>query len=269
MPPRRRYARKSSRRPYTRKSTKKRSTVSSKIKKYVKRQIHKNIENKKIFVQQGSAFGSINNNTSMYMFPMLPQTGIWSIPLGVTNGNRIANKISIRKVVLRYTLNALAYDAVTNTSCMPCEVDMFLGNVKQYRGQLPTSTDLGSLFDGGSTSYAPVASLIDLTSPINTDYWDIKKRWRHKVGNSNVTGSGAQAGAQYFANNDFPLNIVKTLNITKLCPKTVTFNDSVASQQGPNLYFFYQALFANNNVMNGSQTPLRINYNIEVQYEDA
>lgn len=252
----------------TRKSSR-RSSVSTKIKRYVKRQIHKNIETKKIFVQQGSAFGSVNNNTSMYMFPMLPQSGIWSIPLGVTQGNRVGNKIAIRKVVLRYTLNALAYDAVSNTSCMPCEVDMFLGNVKRYRGELPTSTDIGSLFDGGSTSYAPVASLIDLTSPINTDYWDIKKRWRHKVGNSDVTGSGAQAGAQYFANNDFKLNVVRTLNITKHCPKTVTFNDSNQNQQGPNLYFFYQAIFANNNVMNASQTPLRINYNVEVQYEDA
>lgn len=100
MPARRRYARKSSRRLYTRKVTKKRSTVSSTVKKYVKRQIHKNIENKKIFIQQGSAFGSINNNTSMYMFPMLPQSGIWSIPLGVTQANRVGNKITIRKVML-------------------------------------------------------------------------------------------------------------------------------------------------------------------------
>lgn len=268
MPPKRSY-RKSSRRPARKRVYKKSSTISTKVKRYVKAQIHKNIENKKIFIQQGSAFGSINNNTSMYMFPMLPQSGIWSIPLGVTQGNRIGNKIKIRRVMLRYTINPLAYDAVTNPTCMPCEVDMFLGNVKRYRGELPTSTDIGSLFDGGSTSYAPVASLIDLTSPINTDYWDIKKRWRHKVGNSDVTGSGAQAGAQFFANNDFKLNVVRTLNITKHCPKTVTFNDSVQNQQGPNLYFFYQAIFSNNNVMNAAQTPLRINYNVEVQYEDA
>lgn len=249
-----------------RKST---STVSKTVKKYVKQVVHSQIENKNICIERAQTFGSILGDAALGAFPMCPYTSLVPVPIGTTNGTRVGNVIKTRKVMLRYVLRVTSYQSGVNDNPMPCHVLMFLGNYKQYRGVLPTSLEVGQLYDTGSGSSAPQGDLSDLIQPTNKDAWDIKKKWSHKIGPAIYSGPGNLQNYGFFANNDFKLNVVKSIDITKYCPKTIKFNDSQASQQGSNLFLMYEAIMPNGGIFPASQRPVAIDYWIDYTYEDA
>lgn len=248
---------------------KKQTTVSQAVKSYVKKIVHTNIENKVANINYGLSFGAINESPDMNMFPMLPYSSVWTIPQGTSVAGRIGNQIKIRKVMLSYVLRPNPYDAVFNTSCIPHEIDMYLGYTKQLPGFMPGTADLDFLYQSGATSLRPAGTLKDIVSSINTDYWGISKRWRHKIGYSSNNGTGNSANNQSFNNNDFKLNVIKKLDITKFCPKTVTFNDAGQNPQGRNLFFFFQAVRADGLLSGASQLPVNIEYWVDFRYEDA
>lgn len=251
-----------------RKSNKPKS-VSVSVKKYVKKLIHSQVENKIQNVSASNSFGNINNDTAMGVYPMCPYQGLWSIGQGVTQNTRVGNKIKVRRVMLNYTLRPNPYNATTNAIPQLCEVDLFLGYLKQANGILPTALDIGQLFQLGNSAMAPQGNLLDLISDINKDFWTIKKRWRHKVGYADYTGSGPNVVTQYYSNNDFHLNVVKKMDITKFCPKTITFNDGTNSPMGNNLFFFFQAVASQGDTFLAAQEPMRIDYWVSFEYEDA
>lgn len=248
-------------------------TVSQAVKKYVKRTIHSNIENKVANINSGDNFGNISNNPILGSYPMLPLTGYWTVSQGVTSNTRNGNQLKVRKVMLNYVLRPMIYQATTNPYACPCEIDLFLGYVKRSPASLPTSTDIGNLFQNGASVLAPVGALPDLISDINKDYWHIAKRWRHKIGFSNNNGTGSttpiSAQTQYFQNNDFRMNEVRKLDITRHLPtKNIKFNDADGTSQ-KNLFFFYQALYADGTVMTSLIEPIHIDFWIKFEYEDA
>ena len=243
--------------------------VSTAIKAYVKRTIHADIENKTIQVNSGTSFGNVQESPDFNAYPMAPIAGIWSIPQGGTQGARIGNKIQIRKVMLNYILRPAPYDPVVNVLPQPCEVQLLLGFVKQQPTIIPTGFEIASLFQNGSVTSAPIGSLRDIISIINTDYWTIKKRWTHKVGFSQNAGTGGLAASQYFSNNDFKMNIVKKINITKMLPKTFTFNDGFGTCTNRNLFFMFYAVSSNGSILGPTQLPTNIEFWIDYVFEDA
>jgi len=252
-----------------RKKVMKKPNVSVAVKKYVNRMIHTDQENKVVNFQQQLSFGNSLNNSSLYAHPILPYTGFGTISQGITQGTRIGNEIKIRKVMLKYVLRPTGYDVGSNPFPAPVEVEMFLGRTRGVPGEIPVVVDFNNLFQSGGTTFGPAGNLNDLLSEVNLDYWTIKKRWRHKIGFAGNNGTGAIAASQYFNNNDFKLNVVKKLNITKLCPKTLKFNDSNNTVQGPGLFFFYQALNAGGGTNGSTALPCHITYWIDIHYEDA
>lgn len=245
------------------------SSVSMAVKKYVKSTIHKNIENKVTNVAAAAAFGNILQNNTMNVYPMTPYTSYLTISNGTFTNNRIGNRITTRRVMLNYVLCPKPYDVTTNPLCRPQEVDMFLGYVKATPSVLPNATDFNNLFQVGATSLGPQGELSDLIADINRDYWVIKKRWRHKIGYADVTGTGASAGSQYYANNDFKFNAVKKLNITSMCPKTVIYNDASNTPTSHGLFFFYQCVSATGAVQPATTLALDIDFWLTYEFEDA
>jgi len=259
-------------RAYRRKSTvarSKKGSVSVGVKKYVKNQIHRNIENKCVQIQNALSFGNYVESTDLNAFPMLPLTGYFTIPQGTGQGGRIGNTLKVRKVMLSYVVFAQPYDVLVNPTPIPQEVDMYLGYVREKPSTVPTNIDTASLYQAGSSTATPQGSLRDLVSTINTDYWIIKKRWRHKIGYSSNSGTGGNAGNAFFANNDFKLNEVRKLNITSMCPATMKFNDATNTQLNRNLFFMFQAVRSDGAVAGGTILPCRIEYFIDIEYEDA
>ena len=248
------------------KSTKK---VSKSVKKYVKSQISRNIENKCINVNGGGSFGNIAESADMNVYPMLPYTGYGTIPQGVTQGTRIGNSVKVKKLMLSYVLRPLPYNASFNPIPQPVEVDMYLGYVNQVPGFLPVPGDFTYLFQNGASTAAPNGTLRDLISTVNTDYWTIKKRWRHKIGYAAYAGTGSDAPSQQYTNNDFKLNVVRKMDITKLVNKNLKFLDAANTLQGKNLFLFYEAVASSGGAFSSTTLPCNIEFWIDLQYEDA
>jgi len=247
----------------------KKQKVSVAVKAYVKRTIHADIENKCVQINAGNSFGNVLESPDFNAYPMCPLTAFWTIAQGVTQGTRIGNKIQVRKIMLNYILRPTSYDAVFNPSCIPSEVQLMLGYVKQTPTTLPTNFDVGQLFQAGASSAAPVETVRDIISVINKDFWVIKKRWTHKIGYAINDGTGGAVAQQYQANNDFKLNVVKKIDITGYCPKTISFNDGSPTPTTKNLFFMYYAVGANGNLAAGNNLPANIEFWIDFHYEDA
>jgi len=260
-----------SKKPYKkplRKSSKS-STVSLAVKKYVKRTVHANVENKCVQINGGYSFGNVNESPDFNAYPMCPLNAFWTIPLGTGQGSRIGNSISVRKVMLNYVLRPTIYDITANPLPEPTEVQLLLGYVKLTPGTLPVAGDISKLFQAGSSVAAPAGSLRDLISIINTDYWVIKKKWTHKLGYADYTGTGNVPAGQYRANNDFHMNVVKKLDITKYIPKHISFNDSDTTALSKNLFFMQQAVASSGGTFGATTLQSNIEFWIDFQYEDA
>jgi len=255
-------------RSYKKRSPLRKPTVSKAVKQYVKKSIHVAAENKIVNFNQAQNFGNILNNASMYAYPVLPYTGFGTIPQGITQGSRIANSVTIRKVMLKYVLTSRGYNVDSNPFPAPTVVQMFLGRLKGCPGELPAAADFNNLFQLGSSVLAVQGNITDVVSDINKDYWDIQKGWTHKVGYAGYNGTGSIAASQYFNNNDYKLNVIKRLDITKYVQKVLKFNDSNNTVQGKNLFFFFQALNAQGGTNGSTVLPCTINYWIDIQYED-
>lgn len=243
--------------------------VSLAVQNYVKHSIAKNVENKSVQINGGVSFGSVNESPDFNAYPMCPLSGYWSIPQGVTQGSRIGNTIKPKSVRLSYVLRPTYYDATYNPNPTPCEVQLLLGYVKNSPSNAPVATDIGQLFQSGSSVTAPVGSLRDIISIVNRDYWVIKKRWTHKIGYASNTGTGGIGAQAFLANNDFKYNVVKTINITKMIPATISFNDASVSATTKNLFFMYYAVSANGAVLASPYTPCNIEFWVDFSYEDA
>lgn len=240
------------------------------VKKYVKQAIHANVENKRAITDNGFAVGSIANSATLYARPITP----WGAPYlnivqGLGQGDRIGNKCKTLKAMMRYTLSPLSYDLTTNPLPTPTEFMIIIGFVKSTPTAIPTAAQIGSIFQNGSTSAGPAGDLGDLIQPFNTDTFTIKKVIRHKIGNSDYSGTGSQNNSQRYANNDFKLNAVRALNITNIYPKTLTFSDAGAQIQNAGLYVMCQAVKADNTTSNALYTYVNFNYTIDLTYEDA
>jgi len=243
--------------------------VSLSVKKYVKRALHAEIENKQIAASVTTSFGNINESPDLNAYPILPYSGFLTLPQGVTQGTRTGNQCKIRKVYLNYVLVPLPYNATTNTTPVPLHVQMFLGAVKQYKGILPQSADINLLFQLGGTSLAPGGTVLDLTYQVNKDNWDIKKMWMHKLGMANYGGTGTNPGFQSYANNDYKLNVVNKMDITKHCAAAMKFNDGNSTHQGANLFLMFQAVASNGLALAATQVVAQLQYSVIIEYEDA
>jgi len=262
--------RKSSRRPYRKRvAGGRRTSVSAGVKKYVKTQLARNLENKCMNVNGGFSFGNILESADLNAYPMLPYTGYGTIAQGAGQGQRIGNEVRVKKLMLNYVLRPTPYSALTNPFPEPVEVDLFLGYVNQVPGFLPVPGDMTYLFQNGNSTAAPFGTLRDLISTVNKDYWTIKKRWRHKIGYSSANGTGSVANTQYSNNNDFKLNVVNKLDITKLVDKKLKFLDSANTLQGKNLFFFMEAVAAGGGQFSSTTLPCNIEFWVDLQYEDA
>lgn len=247
-----------------------RSTVVSKnVKRYVARALSRRIEDKQVGVQGSIAFGSAIESPDLNAYPMLPYLGYLTIPQGVGQGQRNGNECKVKRVMLNYVLYPLPYNAGTNPASCPMHIQLFLGNVKLSKGILPITADVNNLFNLGGGVLAPTGSLTDLNLPINKDVWDIKKVWSHKLGYAESAGTGAVPTQQYFANNDFKLNITRRMDITRYCAAALKFNDNNATLIGNNTFFMFQALAANGAAFGATVVPAQIQFFVTIDYEDA
>lgn len=247
------------------KTYKKRTAVSASVKRYVKRTIHSQIENKCEVFENSQAVTSYAVNPSLAVQSLIPYQ---NISHGTFQGSKIGNEIRTRKLMLRFVLLPMPYDVTNNPTPKPQNVILFIGKVKNAKPQFPVAADFAKLYQTGDTSAPPVSNLYDCISPLNTDYFTIYKKMMFKVGTNFYSGTGSDANRQFLTNNDYKLNVIKSINITKYCPKLLKFNDGTLQPTNDGLFLWSMSINADGTQSIANVTT-RLQTTVEYTYEDA
>jgi len=262
----------SKRRPKAKRATKKRSTkgrsVSTAIKKYVTRVLHKNVENKVVNYKDQISFSGYNTYLDMQVQPIYPCNSVLQIPQGVGQGERVGNTIKTRRLTLKYTLFPIKQvPNEQNDQPVPQEVMIWIGYLKNNRMLEPGIPEYAAFFQEGNTAVSPVGNLWDLTSEVNKDLFTIVKTFRHKIGNAIYTDYSGIKPFNYYANNDFKLNVTKHVDLTKYLNKTLKYDDdSLVSDTG--LYMWMESVNADSTI-DQFTTKVGMFWNLKYEYEDA
>lgn len=261
------YKRKSSKRV---KSSKKmvKSKVSKATKRYVKKILHREVENKN-FISFGSGqLAKVQVNSA----PTLGDGFISLIPpvgLGNSSSSRIGNKIKVLSSTLKMIFTMAPYNAVSNPYVPGIWVKIWIFRFKNANDRVPTTGEWQSFFKGNGSNIPFQGSQLDLTFPVETDIFDIKYSrtiWITSSSNSantvpNATSYGFSTGKN---------SVMVSFNLTKHLG-TLTYNDTVTSSvQGKNLYMVCQPIYSQQNVSTANNfTPALFTYTQNTIYEDA
>lgn len=261
-------------RPYKRASTLKKGYGLPKkyaygVKKICERVTHRNLENKTIRIGSlGNSISSYNISQNLFTVSLLPYGNLLQ---GTGQGDRIGNVIRTKKCMFNFVLRPMPYNSTSNTLPIPQEVILFIGKVKNSKPFQPTNTDYAKLFQNGDGVSAPQSNLTDLCSEVNSDWFTVLKRMTFKVGYGAYTGLGNQTNPQFFANNDYKLNVVQSLDITALMPKVFRFNDNTQQPTNDGLWCWATSVNSDGSTAyTPAQTiPVNMDFFITYIYEDA
>ena len=166
-------------------------------------------------------------------------------------------------------LTPVAYDELVTPQPQPCIVRLYFGFRKACRDAAPTAAQFSAFFQAGSFAEPFAGNLSDMIRPVNTDVFTVNTMRTHKIGNAFVaTATTNPAADQQYTNNDYKLNAMGVVDLTKYCPKVLKFNDTT-NLPDTGLYVWFNSVYAvgSQTVDNTYQT--RCYYNISYEYEDA
>lgn len=240
------------------------ASVSDTVKKYVKRVVATNIEDK-VNIQYANAVSvycaSPTLFFSQYLLPQLSQ--------GLGSGNRIGNEVKITKGIIKGHIFLKPYNLVTNVS-MPIMVKMWLVSLNQrnYNTSPLGTADLASFFmiTNGSTSFQ--GNLLDMSFPVNPEVFKVYATKQFLLG-------APSTGADYPTSTS-GIRATSAQTITpfyfdfgKHCKSKLKFDDTYNSNLclNKNMHLIITAVSANGD--SSASIPCSATYVIESHYEDA
>lgn len=236
--------------------------VSKAVKQYVKQAITKSSETK-VLVQSGQLLGTI----STVIAPANVRSLVPTLSQGVGEGQRIGNKISIRKVMLRGYITLMYNNVNPFPPNYPSQynVRMFVGYVKGTPIVAPQAGDFGNLLrsGGGATDFS--TDLMSLMRPVHSDYWTIKRQRKYKIGLASGTNAGVLAGEQ---NNDFSLVKYFNMDITSCYKKVLRYDDNDSTPQNQGLFLFCGCTDLIGSALVLPNAVIQINHEVEFYYDD-
>lgn len=257
---------KKTKRSYRKKSTRNPRGVSSGVKKYVNRAIHKNVENKRASTGGNTILTAYNVSNNIMAILLFFISLYLSIPQGVGQGDRTGNSITLRKVLFKYVLTPSVYNASLNPTPTPQMVKFWFGYTRA--SPLIQTTSASGFFQSGDSSITPGGYLTDMLRSVNADLYKMYTSRTFKLGNANYGGSGGQAVQQYNSNNDYKLNHLGSIDVTKYMIKTVKFNDTTNNQSNGHGLFLYATTVRADGLTN-SANPVTLDWWLDYEYEDA
>jgi len=243
--------------------------VSAAVKKYVNRTVHAQIEDKDNSWGVTDNIGNIYASPSMNCFPAFnhPQAQ------GSQTGERVGNQIRVKTLIHKYVLFPTPYDLTQNPTPKPQEVILWWGRLKRSATEIPSATDFQRFFQFGANAISPTGDIRDVISYVNTDMFTIFATRRHKLGNSNYQydPSNVSKPYQFSANNDFKLNHVNTINLTKYMKKVQKYDDDYAPIIGQsNVFVWATTVNADGTLQTGVNIrPVQWYSYFNIKYEDA
>jgi hypothetical protein len=239
------------------------------MKRYVKTQIARNIENKTgtVYNLGKLIYPTTHANFTSSIFPLSPSAVSVGINQGAAQGQRIGNKIKMKKCTFRGTLHPNLYNATTNPQPVPLQVVMWFFYDKENPQTVPAP--LTDFFQFGGTVSAMQNDLVDLWAPINTDKYRVLGKRMFKLGNSEWTTTGSTPSAGNFTNNDFKYNQSFSINVMKWMPKEFVFRDNNSDPTTRGLYCMIQCISASGSQLGAAIEPATLSYISDMEWEDA
>jgi len=263
------------RRTYKKKTYKRKSYASKKrspLKKMIRREIARNVENKTSQYYQYDVrlypAGNVSFPTDN-IFPVGVDPTSLVIPPGTAQGNRIGNTIKTKKLVFRGTIVPRAYDSTFNPAPQPVQLKMYIFYDKTTPTAVPNPQAANDFFQNGNSSKGFQNDLVDMWSPVNTDRYRILATKTFKIGFAANDGSGSSVINGFFANNDFKYNANFSFDLTKHYPQMVKFNDGSTVPTTRGLFCMCQYVAASGQAIPTTWYMLALQYMLDFQYEDA
>lgn len=235
-------------------------TFAKKVKSVIKKMAeHKTIQ----YSTQANIFGYNAAGQGLLQFQLTPVSGMLNITQGTGQADRIGNQVRVVKATLKYVLSAAPIDATYNVTAVPQDVRFMITSNRQSRVLSPA---VSTFFQNGDSSAAPTSNMQDMIQFVNKDMTTVHKDWRHKVGANNYTATSSD-------NNDYRLNVMKTVDLTKYYPKVLTWNDTSTTISEQSKWLTILMAPANLSVIDTTGTATFktafINYIISLTFEDV
>jgi len=231
--------------------------VSYKIKKYVKRELARNVENKLKDTEIGPKTVSniISDTTVVNLLPQIQQ--------GTTQSTRIGNKIKVKNIWLRLSITLIPISSII-ANPLPTYVDVYIFKTKyqnNWDGALST-TDMTEFLQNDSSAASYSGAVLDGLRQVNTDLFKCCIHKRITLFNPNT------AVATYGATSSINPNKCLYFNLTKFLKKNWLFEDSVGTCTNDNLYLVVGTT-QSDGVSTGASTTASYYAMTQVSYEDA
>lgn len=236
---------------------------------YVKRMLHREIENKYFTRYVFNQVAKIQVNTAPVLnegfFSLVP-----AISLGNSSSNRIGNRCKVIKSKLNLTLTLAPYVAVTNPYGPGVYVKIWIFKFKPANDREPTLGEWQSWFKGNGTNMPLQGNpQFDLNAAVEKDIYEVVKTKTVWLSSTSNSANGIPNATSYMFSNG--KNCVSlNFDITKHLG-TMTYNDATTSSiLGKNLWCFIQPLYSQYNPSTGNAfTPITFGYCQNTWYEDA
>lgn len=248
--------------------------------KLIKRVVKSMAERKTVrFNLTGGLFNIANSaNTTGYdanNVLQLTPNGTNTIAQGTGQADRIGNTVRITKANLRFSVFPAPYNGSSNNIPTPQVFMMWYCKSKSAtsRDQAQVATDTrANFFQTGNSTQGMQGNMFDYTTPLNNDTWTHYGRKVYKIGAANYqTNTGAQANSMSFANNDYKLNAIHTINLMKHgYPKVIDWSDGTTLPKINPLYLVMNSVDATGsaNSAGTGALPLVGNMVLELEWID-
>lgn len=189
------------------------------------------------------------------------------IAQGVGVNSRIGNKIKTKYMMLKGTLTPLPYDGTTNAQPTPVQVRLVLFYDKQNPSGEPQPSTNFFQYAGANQGF--LNDLTDLWRPINKDRYRILASRTFKLGYAENTALGAVTTYANMANNDFKMNHNFRVNLTKMYPKIVKFDENNGDPTTRSLWMMFYYVSATGGAIAANQNLVNVQWMVDYKYEDA
>lgn len=239
------------------------------LKKLVKKAIWRSQETKTCQVYGSSRviYNSTHGSYAGSVFPVSPFAGFGSVTQGTGQGQRIGNRIKLTGASLKFVITPLNYNGVTNTTPQPIDVILWMFYDKEVPSQLPVQGN--DFLQLGGAAQALTGTVMDEIAPVNTDQYVLAMRKVYKVGYAVDAGTGAVAGSQNYANNDYKFAVKRSVNLLKHLIKTVKYDDNNATPTTRGMYCIFEAVKPTGSATAALLEPAMVSIMMDYKYKDA
>lgn len=230
----------------------------------------KDMSEKKIatFQRNSGTVGAYNyGGFSNQIIPLTPFGGFCQIDQGVSQTQRIGNKVKIASSTFRAIMYPTMYHATSNPNPSPSMVRFVVFSLKGETNVLPTTLD--NFFQNGSTSHAPNSDMGDMIDEINRDEYTVYRDFTVKMGYAKNDRGGVDDQRAAFANNDFKLVQRIDLDVTKYCPASVVFNDNLSTPNSRAVYVVWFSCEVTGLSADTNRLPALMHMTAVCKYTDA